>query len=80
MFWPLVSVAGFVLAVVIVILLGRARTARWERERAAEDEQVRRRRARERARSARSAMVATSSVRRSRWDRVHGAGRSGRGQ
>ena len=66
MFWPLVSTAGFVLAVLVVIVLGRARTARWEQERAAEDEELRRRRARQRARTARSAMVAASSVHRRR--------------
>jgi hypothetical protein len=46
MFWPLVSTAGFLLAVVLVIALGRAGTARWERQRAAEEDRVRRRRAR----------------------------------
>jgi hypothetical protein len=66
MLWPLVSSAGFVLAVGVVIVLGRARTARWEKERAAEDAEGRRRLARQRARTARSAMVATSSVRRRR--------------
>jgi hypothetical protein len=66
MLWALVSSAGFVLAVGVVIVLGRARTARWEQERAAEDEELRRRLARQRARTARSAMVATSSVHRRR--------------
>jgi hypothetical protein len=40
MFWPLVSSAGFVLAVWLVIALGRAGTSRWERERDAEDERI----------------------------------------
>jgi hypothetical protein len=64
MFWPLVSAAGFVLAVALVIALGRARTAKWEDQRAAEDARVRRRRALERARLARSGMLAAASIRR----------------
>jgi hypothetical protein len=43
MFWPLVSTAGFLVVVVLVIALGRAGTARWERDRAREDERIRRR-------------------------------------
>jgi len=62
MFWPLVSTAGFLVAVVLVIALGRAGTARWERERAAEDARARRRRVRERARLARTS--GRSSVRK----------------
>jgi hypothetical protein len=76
MFWPLVSAAGFVLAVGLVIVLARGHTARWEDERAAADENVRRRRARQRARLARSGIVAASSVRHRRWHRPHGARRS----
>jgi hypothetical protein len=50
-----------VLATVLVILLARSRTARWELDRTAADEALRRRRARERARMARGAMLATPS-------------------
>lgn len=77
MVWPLLTGAGFVLAVAVVIVLGRTRTARWEQQRAVEDEQVRRRRAQERARSARSAMVAASSVRRRFRHRPHRSGTKG---
>lgn len=70
MFWPLVSGAGFVLAVVAVIALARARTARWEQERAVEEELVRRRRAQQRARSG---MAATMPVRRFSRERPPGA-------
>jgi hypothetical protein len=75
MLWPLVSATGFVLAVVLVIVLGRARTARWERDCAATEERERRTRARQRARLAKSGLVAASTVRRGR---THGAHRSGR--
>jgi hypothetical protein len=78
MVWPLVSAAGFVLATVIVIVLARAGTARWEQERAAEDEEIRRRRARQRARSVRSGMVVTSSVHRHHRDRPRGSARPSR--
>lgn len=76
MFWPLVSGAGFVLAVGVVIVLARDGTARWEQEREATDEELRRLRARQRAKAARSAMIAASTTRRRRWDRPHVAGRS----
>jgi len=80
MFWPLVSGAGFVLAVGVVIVLARERTARWEHEREVTDEEFRRARARERSRAARSAMVAASTTRRHHWNRQHAAGgSSGRG-
>jgi len=77
MFWPLISALGFVVAVVLVIALGRAGTSRWERERAAEDERVRRRRALERARLTRSGVVAAASVRRRSRHRPQTGGRSG---
>jgi hypothetical protein len=77
MFWPLISAAGFVGAVVLVIALARARTARWERERAVEEARVRRRRALERARLARSGMLAASSVRRRAMHRPRAGGGSG---
>jgi hypothetical protein len=76
MFWPLVSGVGFVLAVGVVIVLARDRTARWEHEREATDQELRRRRAHQRAKATRSALVAASTTRRHHWDRLHGAGRS----
>jgi cytochrome c-type biogenesis protein CcmH/NrfG len=76
MFWPLVSAAGFLVAVGLVIVLARGHTARWESERAAADEKVRRRRAHQRALLARSGIVAASSVRRRRWHRPRGTRRS----
>ena len=76
MVWPLVSAAGFVLAVVLVIVLGRARTARWERDCAAAAERERRRRARQRARLVQSGLVAASTVRRGRRQGAHRFGRS----